>query len=212
MHLLQEKPPEYDNELDLEANFSRFFDWGLSLKDPRRTIRKFGTEMQRNPLGFEATYLTSRDQGPTATHKAGQVRANEYGLECAEDIHCHPFEFWSGVIKLGREQRPLQNVRYYPDWSQRLAPGQKGLIGYETWVDDHSQNHTMAATIPLPEPPSRSFELTEGQFYTMNPLEDFHRVEAEPGTLTIFCKTPAEPTRRALMLRHEDLDPPPETY
>jgi len=207
------KPPEYLNNLSLQDNFERYFEWGLDLTDPVATFQELGLEWDEHPLGFKVVYLTPRDRGD-AMPLRGQVRANVSGAHILDDIHCHPFDFFSGIAKLGRSQRPFRNIRYYPEWGNipLLKPDETGYIGYETYVDYAGKNHTVAATRLVPEPPSEVFELEVGDSYTMAPIVDFHAVDAEADTVTIFAKTPSVRGVKALMLRHQDLPPPPETY
>jgi hypothetical protein len=119
------------------------------------------------------------------------------GVELADDIHSHGFDFFSGVV-----QGELTNRQYYPDWSQQVPDGE-GLAGYEGRVNiigDNETERVMDAVIPVP--PSTASEVGRGERYSMPPKNYFHAAEVESGvpTVTIFCKTPTYDNNDGLSL------------
>lgn len=207
-------PPEYASDRDIRDNFERFFDWGLGLKNPRDQIPKIGDELgfgvRRHPIGFLVVYLSRPSQG-ILSDVWGSVRADIFpvGVEYEDDIHCHGFDFFSGVVAGG-----LRNTRHYPNW-QLQAPDGEGYIGYESSVDLLGVNETIQATDAIVVIERSEAEVLEsGDTYTMVPRTDFHSVSTDEGAVTIFCKTPTYDGHNglALVLRKPDSEAPPLNY
>lgn len=219
-------PPKYSypdhpgNDATLEANFERFLEWGLSLRNPIKQIPRmadhlgFGSRV--HPLGFHVVYLSEKGRGEMTAGISGIVRANLYppGVEIQDDIHSHGFDFYSGVV-----QGELTNTRYYPVWGREAGyvPDGEGMVGYEGRVDVYGNNQTVrATTATIPVPRSEVHELSPGDSYTMGPKNFFHAVGVEEGvgTATIFCKTPnyGGSDGISLTLKWPDEDPVPESY
>jgi hypothetical protein len=122
----------YDNDQGYEDNFKSYFDWATSLRNPMEQIpkiaEKLGFGIRRHPIGFVAVYLSKRDGGIATPTVTGLARVNLYppGDPMKEDIHCHGFDFRSGVAA-----GVVLNRRHHPDFSIRLPKGE-GYIGYET--------------------------------------------------------------------------------
>ena len=217
-------PPEYrgskhpEGYLSLEANFERFFEWGLALKNPLKQIPKIGEELgfgaRIHPLGFHVVYLSEKGRGEMTPEISGIVRANLYppGVKIEDDIHSHGFDFYSGVV-MGE----LTNTRYYPEWGVGYLPDGEGMVGYEGRVDIYGNNKTVKATrASIPVPRSEVEVVERGASYTMEPKNSFHAVSIESGeaTVTIFCKTPnyGGSDGISLTLKWPDEDPVPTTY
>lgn len=207
--------PPFDPHAGYEHNFDTFFGWAQEFKQPERVlldiVERQQLRIRKHPIGFLAIYLTAPDEGIRSRSYGTLVRVNYYpaGEPCEDDIHCHPFNFRSGVVK-----GVLLHTLHTPDRSIQVPDGE-GLVGYESWVDEFGQNHTVRVTdATIARPASQQFEILPGQSYTMKPLEEFHSVQAEGETLTVFCKTPtpAGQDGRNLVLRDPRKPAPPTEY
>ena len=209
-------PPVYDHSRSHDENFDKFFDWTCSLKHPFKQVPQIGENLgfgiRRHPIGFIAVYLSERDNGIHNSCLSGIARVNIYppGVEMKEDIHCHGFDFKSGVAN-----GVLINTSHQPDWGAHATDGE-GYIGYETTVDQEGRNHTVQATdATIVIASSKVQELEAGDTYSLRPLVDFHSVYAgEDGAVTVFSKTPTYEGRdgTTLVLRKPDQPPIPDIY
>ncbi len=209
-------PPAYDHERSLNENFEKFFEWGSSFHNPTHRIPRIaeslGYGLRQHPIGFTVVYLSERDKGVCSPGVTGVARVNIYppGDAIKEDVHCHPFNFLSGI-----GAGVLLNTMHYPDFSTALPEGE-GYIGYETRVDALGKNHTtqaIDAVVAIPH--SEVHELSPGEVYEMRAGVDFHSVAAGPdGALTIFCKTPSGQGNNglSLVLKPPKEAPPPKSY
>lgn len=213
--LLRNLPPNYDRDLSVEANWRRFFEWGLELRQPHITIPEVpGAEVIRHPIGFTAVYLTERSHGQSTSWVRGVIRANviEPGVTLRDDIHSHGYDFTSGVVS-----GEVTNNRYTMDFSKQV-PGGEGYIGYETKPDFYGVNHVVQATdavIAIPSPEVAELEI--GDSYSMLATDDFHSLQTS-GAVTIFGKYAAGSAtlnsnkNLSLILRPADQPPPPPEY
>jgi len=215
INLQKDVPPSYDQESSLETNFDRFFDWGMSLRQPMRQIPEIGERLgigvKVHPIGFMVIYLSQHNEGLATVAIRGEARADLFPPDVVinEDIHSHGFNFYSGVVS-----GEIANTRHYPDFNQR-SPDSEGYIGYESSVDVFGNNHTVRATdATIVIPTFRTEVLGKGGMYTMAPRIDFHSVSSEAGAITVFCKTPTfeGSDGQALVLRRPDRPPTPEIY
>lgn len=205
-------PPAYNNSQGYEENFARFFDWATSLRRPMSQIpsiaEDLGFGVRRHPIGFVAVYLSERDGGVCTPSVTGIARVNIYppGDAMKEDIHCHGFDFRSGVAA-----GILLNTVHHPDFSGAVPDGE-GYIGYETRVDALGNNMvTQATDAVIAVPRSELHELSPGDEYSMRAGVDFHSVAAgDQGALTVFCKTPSDGI--SLVLKPAADVPPPDLY
>lgn len=198
----------------MQENHERFLEWGMGLRRPMEQLPDIavrnGMSARRHPLGFVVVYLSVRDHGQLHPTIA-QVRANIYppGEIIEDDIHCHGFDFVSGVVA-----GALENTMYHIDFGQDATGGER-YLAYETRVDPFGNNETVLIN---PEPlafamRSATTVLRPGDTYSMRRKEQFHSV-ASSSAVTIFCKTPTQwgADGLALFLWKPDRPVPPAAY
>ncbi len=188
-------PPKYKSHESYKANFPRFLEWALELRNPFKQIPEIGEELNfgiiKHPLGFTAIYLSSRASEMYAVGSSGIARVNIYprGADVKDDIHSHGYDFESGVAA-----GALLHTRHFPDFSHEARlPDGEGYIGYETRVDPITRINRLerVTTACISEPSSQIEILNPGDTYSLRPRIDFHSVASEEcGAITIFCKTP----------------------
>lgn len=202
-------PPKYDDTQEHSDNFSEFFDWATSLKNPTRSIKELveqrGYEAREHSLGFTVVYLSARHQGPQGGWHSGVARAHLYPNDrlVRDDIHSHGFDFVSGVVA-----GDLAHTRHYPVFGAPLPDGE-GFVGYETSVSIDGTNSVVQATdATISIPRHETDELKPGDIYKLGGRDKFHSVGGQ-GAVTVFCKSPADDI--SLILRKPE-DAAPRDY
>lgn len=206
----QNRPPVYNYDASPEDNFKKFFDWGLSLKDPFKQIPEIGQELgfgiRKHPIGMVAVYLSAPSRGIYTPEITGIARADIYSPDEPVNDHKHTHGFSSTG---GNVDGDFTNTLHFPEKADKGT-----YIEYRTTVDKEGRNHTHrvsdAPTVIVPR--SEAHHLKPGEVYHLRP-DEYHSVSAGRA-VTVFIKTPAKMGKEgesSILLKPGDT-PPPAVY